>query len=243
VQAEPTKYGSASVGSKGYCVLSVISNEKSLIVSGDFGYSSPNAKTIADSTKTFSSYLCGGLVSEGAILRPGASSSNASLSDLMWSIALSNDAYGQFGYITEITQDGNNTKLKFNALSNLRIEGQPQSNYIAEFNSENDDNALYVAGIPEIGNVLIPNFLANHIEGGSTKAIGKYTHAEGRQTIADGRYSHAEGTMTIAGGLGSHAEGQYSIARGNESHAEGLYTIAYGHGSHAEGGGQLPNST
>lgn len=45
---------------------------------------------------------------------------------------------------------------------------------------ENDDNAFYCPSDPSTGVVNIANFYANHAEGGSTRAIGKYTHAEGR---------------------------------------------------------------
>lgn len=72
---------------------------------------------------------------------------------------------------------------------------------------ELDDNALYYPKDPTLGNTIIHNFYANHAEGGSVKAIGKYTHAEGRRTIADNRYSHAEGDGSFAGRMAAHAEG------------------------------------
>lgn len=70
-----------------------------------------------------------------------------------------------------------------------------------------DDNALYCPSDPTIGSSIIHNFYANHAEGGSVKAIGKYTHAEGRRTTADNRYSHAEGDGSFAGRMAAHAEG------------------------------------
>ena len=116
---------------------------------------------------------------------------------------------------------------------------------------DHDDNAIYCPKNPTIGNVVIHNFYANHSEGGSTKAIGKYTHAEGRNAIADMRYSHAEGDSTFAGRMASHAEGQNTMANGNYSHsegrktyvdnlataahAEGIQTSAFSEYSHAEG--------
>lgn len=92
---------------------------------------------------------------------------------------------------------------------------------------ENDDNGLYIPARPDIGNVILKNFFGNHVEGGSSKAIGKYTHAEGRSTIADVRYSHAEGSFTTAGGIGSHAEGMGW---------PGYHNVAFGGASHVEGG-------
>ena len=100
---------------------------------------------------------------------------------------------------------------------------------------ENDDNAFYVAGFPEIGNAVVKNFYAQHVEGGSSRAVGKYTHAEGRDNIADVRYSHAEGSHNIAANMASHAEGFCTYAAGRYSHSEGENTEAIGKDSHAEG--------
>lgn len=103
-----------------------------------------------------------------------------------------------------------------------------------------DDNAFYCPLDPTIGAVNIDNFYANHAEGGSTKAIGKYSHAEGRQTIADIRYAHAEGSHCFAGGMASHCEGfgnalDLNVALGFASHCEGNENKAIGDASHAEG--------
>ena len=104
---------------------------------------------------------------------------------------------------------------------------------IAKFHS--DDNAFYCPRNPLIGNQVVYNFYANHAEGGSTRAIGKYSHAEGRATTSDVRYSHAEGSFTFAGGMCSHAEGNYSVAHGHTAHAEGNKCVADGSCSHAAG--------
>jgi hypothetical protein len=100
---------------------------------------------------------------------------------------------------------------------------------------ENDDNAFYLAGFPEVGNAVIKNFYGQHVEGGSTRAIGKYSHAEGRDTIANMRYSHAEGTCTVADEMAAHAEGFGSVASGRHAHAEGYLTLGSGKYAHAEG--------
>jgi hypothetical protein len=92
----------------------------------------------------------------------------------------------------------------------------------------NDDNGLYCPEDPTIGNAVLDNFYSNHAEGGSTKAIGKYTHAEGRQNTADIRYAHVEGSHNFAGGMASHAEGWHTIALGGHAHAEGSYNMANG---------------
>lgn len=100
-----------------------------------------------------------------------------------------------------------------------------------------DDNAFYAPKYPECGNMVIENFYGNHAEGGSVRAIGKYTHAEGRDTTADVRYSHAEGSHNIAGGMASHAEGFCTEALGRYSHAAGHNAKANDHVSYVWSGG------
>jgi len=105
---------------------------------------------------------------------------------------------------------------------------------------DHDDNGIYCPTNPTIGNYVLSNFFGNHAEGGSVKAIGKYTHAEGRGTTADIRYAHAEGSHTFAGGMAAHAEGigsptNNTLAMGQGSHAEGGTTKAIGKCSHTEG--------
>ena len=135
-----------------------------------------------------------------------------------------NDASSFFAHIQEHTSDSN----RFNPLSNYTE--QQCISYI-----EDDDNALYCPGHPEVGNAVIANFYANHAEGGSVKAIGKYSHAEGRATIADCRYSHAEGDKSKSYGMAEYSEGISAVAYGYSSHAEGGSTTASGSYSHAEG--------
>ena len=84
-----------------------------------------------------------------------------------------------------------------------------------------DDNAFYLVGAPELGNVKIHNFYGQHAEGGSIRTLGKYTHAEGRDNIADIRYAHVEGTHCAACDMASHAEGFWTKAGGRFSHTEG----------------------
>lgn len=98
-----------------------------------------------------------------------------------------------------------------------------------------DDNGIYCPAYPNVGLSTLNTFYAQHSEGGSTKAFGKYAHAEGRATTADCRYAHAEGSETYAGGIGSHAEGFYSMAMGWGSHAEGKGSLATKDMAHAEG--------
>ena len=88
----------------------------------------------------------------------------------------------------------------------LRLSAHTDTELINEFN-KGDDNAFYCLENPEIGNFDIPSIYGQHAEGGTVKAIGRYTHAEGRHTFADARYSHAEGDGCYANAQASHAEG------------------------------------
>ena len=111
----------------------------------------------------------------------------------------------------------------------VTIDNFPNSLYDETTTSEDkliewflsDDNAFYAPEYPTVGNQGIPCLYGGHAEGGSTKAIGKYTHAEGRASIADMRYSHAEGDQNKALGIGSKAEGKLNTALGKYSHVDG----------------------
>lgn len=100
---------------------------------------------------------------------------------------------------------------------------------------KNDDNAFYLVGFPEIGNLNVETNFGQHAQGGSVRAIGRETHAEGRDNIADIRYAHVEGSHNTAGDMSTHAEGFRTYAAGRYSHSEGDSTEAIGKMSHAEG--------
>lgn len=77
-----------------------------------------------------------------------------------------------------------------------------------------------------------------HAEGWSTVSFGNYgSHSEGCETSALGTNgSHAEGYQTTASNLAAHAEGVATKATGSSSHAEGYKSEATNYGAHAEGG-------
>lgn len=114
---------------------------------------------------------------------------------------------------------------------------------------QSKDNGFFTLNDSDLGHQKLECIYGCHVEGGSTKALGKYTHTEGRRSIAAGRYSHAEGDGSLAVGFTSHAEGWETSAYGlyshsegywtkalqNQTHAEGAHTIANGNVSHAEG--------
>ena len=236
IHAVATKYGDAAIGSKAYCILSVCSTENAFIVSGDFQYDDVATKNYTDSVE-FGKLLNTGFTMKQTVKNPD-NAANAVLSDLLWSYALSASGTSQFGCLTGITKlDDGNTKLYFDdfKLVNKNLSNLTFDDCIDQFVKREEDNALYVRGLPLIGTAIPAQFNCQHAEGGSSKAICKYTHAEGRDTIADNRYAHAEGSQTIAGGVASHAEGQANMANGSNSHAEGRGCKAYGIESHTEG--------
>lgn len=203
IQAESTKYGSASIGSRGFIVIGVVSAENKVILSVD-GLSNVN-DCIPESCYTSA-----------------------------WSIALDNMLDAQF---SEISTVGADYVIFKNALkATASYDGKELTAFIDLLNKK-DDNALYCPTHPEVGNLVIPAFTSNHVEGGSTHATAQFAHAEGRSTFAEGRYSHAEGHGTLAAGTGAHVEGMGSKALENRGvHAEGWSTVSFGnYGSHSEG--------
>ena len=211
------------------------------MISGDFIGDSVTSKSYNGST--FGAAIGGDYAMKQSLKNPSMAVNDACISDLVWSAALSNDAFAAFGNVVSIgagtvtVGSSGGKKLIFNALPAFRnLDNMDAQTYLDEFTSPDKDNALYVRGFTELGNA-IPTFTSMHAEGGSKKATGKYSHAEGRCSITDGRYAHAEGTMTVAGGIASHAEGQENIANGRSSHSEGEHTQAIGRQAHAEGEG------
>ena len=153
-----------------------------------------------------------------------------------FSYALSSGCDSEVLAISAVDTDSN--MVYFNhalpkAMTDLSSVSETEMKLMFEF----DDNAIYCPKDPDIGNVVVHNFYANHAEGGSSKAIGKYAHAEGRNAIADNRYSHAEGDGTFAGRMAAHAEGQNTKAYGYYSHSEGqkTYVANAATAAHAEG--------
>lgn len=251
-------YGPANTGSYGYCVLSVVNgtNYRGLKLSGDI------SKLIAlldnNAAGAGINYDYSASKSLTAVLNDTTSISNA-----LFSLALSDQGETMRYQISSIDQVNNIVYLK-QAFSTATAGLTSLSEESCISLWENDDNAFYVAGFPEIGNAVVKNFYAQHVEGGSSRAVGKYTHAEGRDNIADvryshvegahniaagmathaegfqnkviGKYAHVEGNLNVVNGLYAHAEGKNTAASGNQSHAEGFNTVASGAGSHAEGG-------
>lgn len=105
MQAESIKYGDPAIGSKAYCILSVVVPEKAIIISGDLGYSDVASKQYPtqSSSKTFRNGLGNGSVSltlKHSLIN--ASNANPCLSDLMWSLALFDIGDTNFGHLTVI---------------------------------------------------------------------------------------------------------------------------------------------
>lgn len=201
IQAEATKYGPASTGTKGFCILGVDPIRNTFKLSGEL------------------------------------SSLNK---DYTYSIALFDTANSYCIRVLDVIKETNEVSVNNIPKDCWYLSSYPEGDFINEFLNDDGDNAFYAPQYPYrdryqypkhkqpdmVGEQIIQNFYGGHVEGGSSKAIGKYTHAEGRECVADMRYSHAEGDQTFAGGIGSHAEGKCCLALGNTSHASGREAVA-----------------
>lgn len=246
LQAESEdRYGPAYTGTKGFCILSILKPEDSdseytnaIKLSGDLSaltrFMSQHYSDVAISSNDRS--LADFSLKE-------AKQTNC-LSDAFFSIALGPCSGSMRLQIESVDENTGIVKFRDNQLDVIGIQHKASwlfkdsveftsADYIDLF--EHDDNSFYLVGFPELGNIELPNTYAQHAEGGSVRAIGKFTHAEGRDTIADARYSHAEGSHTAAGDMASHAEGFRTYAAKRFSHAEGEFTKAMGAVSHAAG--------
>ena len=237
IQAEEAKnsrqisYGTAYTGTKGYCILSVYEDENLLKLSGNIDALEQLLNNEYDGVKPEASRALNNLFT-------GNPQRSYELKNVLFSFSLAeNQGVAAFKIIEIIENNSEYGIVKVDSLPLELIQAAAplasEEDYIDLY--LNDDNGIYVNGYPEIGNAILENFYAQHIEGGSTRAIGKYAHAEGRDNVADVRYSHAEGSHNVAGGMASHAEGFYSIAIGRNSHVEGRNGKAIGEASHAEG--------
>jgi hypothetical protein len=234
-------YGVACTGYKGFCILEMNPTTKIVKLSAEPDNAAARADDLSDIMYTIEhqdcgwSYIYGGEDTNGKEVAPNRVSVVAILDDMF---ALSDD----FIVISCSPQ---------NVLTQVPTTGDPDPKKVWEDGDENAfymvpdqktetrmlisaDNGAHMWGKGEygmgksiLGNQLIGSFNGNHAEGGSVKAIGKYSHAEGRMSIAEGRYSHVEGSGCNARRIYSHAEGQNTKAIGLAAHAEGAFTEAY----------------
>lgn len=149
-----------------------------------------------------------------------------------FSLALNRTSMVDFSKISAVSEDGWVSLINWSSdLDDLSSDTQ------ADFEKyyKSDDNGFFDLEDSTFGIQVIENFYGQHAEGGSVRAVGKYTHAEGRRTIAGNRYAHAEGDGCEALGQASHAEGYNTKASNFYAHSEGNATTASGKASHAEG--------
>ena len=235
LQAESeTRYGNAYTGTKGYCIVGLV-NDYTIKLSGDitdlydfYHNGQLNDYDISGNFRAISSFVFGNDMSTTRNAR--------------FSISLGSQSGSMRFVIESVDKDAHTVTFKNNDLKILHMTKEDQAfrnldedGFIDLF--LNDDNAFYCVGFPELGNVVIKNFYGQHAEGGSIRAIQKYTHAEGRDNIADVRYAHVEGSHNAAGDMASHAEGFRTLAAKRFSHAEGVCTKALADRSHVAGVG------
>ena len=228
-------YGDSYVGSTVFCVIGVSSEQNQIKLSGniDILEDIANRLTVGDLYANVSkSRALTHVFSDYSQTTLGL---DTPLSDAMFSLTIDDRTASIKYHIANVDVDSGIVTL-VEPLSSFGFDVFDEKDvdwFIDKFNS--DDNAFYLVGFPDIGNISSKKLFGQHAEGGSVRAIGRQTHAEGRDNVADMRYSHAEGSHNIAGDMASHAEGFITEANGRYSHSEGFKTKASGHASHAEG--------
>ena len=233
-------YGVACTGYRGFCVLKTDTQLKTIKLSG-----SPSDLAFPDSTKTISDEIAftmqpGFDLSGGWSFTYGGSGNNHNINVLS---IISGDI-SSFTISVDVTP----TDVSSETEAIKQWDGGDENGfyYIPDITKyTNFEAEKVISGFFEnrrdkdivtlFGNQNIACFNGAHAEGGSSKAIGKYSHAEGRGSIAEGRYSHAEGSFNYAADIYSHVEGNYTYAGASTAHAEGSKTKANGTNSHAEG--------
>ena len=247
IQAESTaKYGSASIGSRGFIVIGVVSAENKVILSVD-GLSNVN-DCIPEScyTSTWSIALDNYLdaqfseistVGADYVIFKNALKATASYDgkELTAFIDLLNKKDDNALYCPTHPEVGN---LVIPTFTSNHSEGG-STHATAQF-AHAEGRYTFAEGrySHAEGHGTLAAGTGAHVEGMGSKALHNHgVHAEGYYSAATGDYgSHAEGISCIASGAeGSHAEGFGTTAKGKQSHAEGASTHAYGTGSHAEG--------
>ena len=233
-------YGVACTGYRGFCVLRTDTQLKTIKLSG-----SPSDLAFPASTKTISDEIAftmqpGFDLSGGWSFTYGGSGNNRNINVLS---IISGDI-SSFTISVDVTPTVVSSETE--AIKQWNGGDENGFYYIPNITKYTNFEAEKVIGdffenrrdkdiVTLFGNQNIACFNGAHAEGGSSKAIGKYSHAEGRGSIAEGRYSHAEGSFNHAAAIYSHAEGNYTYAGSNTAHAEGSKTKANGTNSHAEG--------
>ena len=172
-------YGPASTGSYGYCILSVVNgtNYHGLKLSGDISKltalldnNAPGAGINYDYTASKSLKV---------VLNDTTDISNA-----LFSLALGDQGETMSYQISSIDRVNNIVYLKQSfSTATAGLTSLTEAQCIDLW--ENDDNAFYVAGFPEIGNAVVKNFYAQHVEGGSSRAVFASTPIERKTEMSD----------------------------------------------------------
>ena len=246
IQAESTaKYGSTSIGSRGFIIIGVVSAENKVILSVD-GLSNIN-DCIPEScyTSAWSIALDNKLDAQFSEISAVGTDYVVFKSPFKTVADLDGEPESYFTNLIAAADDnalycpthpevGNTVIATFT--SNHAEGGSTHA--IAQY-SHAEGRYTFAEGrySHSEGHGTIAGGTAAHAEGMGSKVLTNYgAHAEGYSTTATGQYgAHAEGCETNATGARSHAEGYSSHAVGDNSHAEGVLNFANGHNSHAEG--------
>ena len=241
IQAESTKYGSASIGSKGFIILGVTSAENKVTLS-------TNGAAISDIIPT-SCYTSAWSIALDNYLDAQFSEISTVGADYVIFKKPFNQVANTNGkaqsYFIGLIKDDNALycpthpeigNCKIPTFTSNHVEGG-STHATAQF-AHAEGRYTFAEGrySHAEGHNAIAAGTAAHAEGMFTKALAnKGSHAEGLSSIANGEATHAEGYQASAYAMYSHAEGYQTKANGRESHAEGYLAVAVGVGSHAEG--------
>ena len=259
IQAESTtKYGSASIGSRGFIVLGVVSAENKVTLSA-------NGAAISDIIPT-SCYTSAWSIALDHYLDAQFSEISTVGADYVIFKKPFNQVANTNGnaqsYFIELIKDDNalycptHPEIGNCVIPTFRsnhIEGgsthataqfahaEGRSTFAEGRYSHAEGHGTLAAGTGAHAEGMGSKALENrgvHAEGWSTVSFGNYgSHSEGCETSALGTNgSHAEGYQTIALDVAAHAEGVATKATGSSSHAEGYKSEATNYGAHAEGG-------
>ena len=241
IQVESTKYGSASIGSRGFIVLGVTSAENKVVLSTD---GTPISDIIPESCYTSAWSIALDNMLDAQFSEISAVGGNYVIfKNPLQATAVTNGKSEE--YFKGLIKDDNALYCPTHPEIGNCIIPTFTSNHAEGGSTHATAQFAHAEGRYTFaegryshaeGHNAIAAGTAAHAEGMFTKALAnKGAHAEGLSSIANGEAAHAEGHQASAYAMYSHAEGYQTKADGRESHAEGYLAVATGVGSHAEG--------
>ena len=258
IQAESTKYGSTSIGSKGFIVLGVTSAENKVVLSTD-GTQISDIIPASCYTSAWSIALDNYLDAQFSEIstvgadyvifkKPFNQVANTNGKAQSYFIGLIKDDNAlycptrpEIGNCVIQTFKSNHVEGGSTHATAQFAHAEGRYTFAEGRYSHAEGHGTLAAGTGAHAEGMGSKALENrgvHAEGWSTVSFGNWgSHSEGCETSALGTNgSHAEGYQTKASDVAAHAEGVATKATGRSSHAEGYKSEATNYGAHAEGG-------